>query len=122
MYSLRRNNNHYVLEPAVSVAIDLGRNGIHSIPLNGRSNPKRLAERFAIDHKLNEEAKIAISELLRVKMLGLSLSKANQVTDKENQPFTEQLVTRTDRQISYSKFKERLNTGKDLTEKQHQLT
>jgi len=121
MYSLRRNNNHYVLEPAVSVAIDLGRNGIHSIPLNGRSNPKRLAERFAIDHKLNEEAKIAISELLRVKMLGLSLSKANQVTDKENQPFTEQLVTRTDRQISYSKFKERLNTGKDLTEK-HQLT
>lgn len=114
MYSLKRNHNHYVLQPAVSVAIDLGRAGIHSIPLNNKSNPDRLAERFSIDHKLNDEAKRAIAELLRVKIMALEIAREDQLNNKENQPLhTEQMITRTDREMSYSKFKERLTTGKD---------
>lgn len=86
MYSLKRNHNHYVLQPAVSVAIDLGKTGIHSIPLVSSSNPLLLAEKFAIDHKLNQEAKQAIAELLRVKLLGLKFAKEAEEYNKENIP------------------------------------
>lgn len=106
MYALRKTHNHYVLEPSINVAIDLGKTGIFSIPINRDSNIERLADNFVIDHKLNEEAKQAIVELLRAQQVESDLKQR-----KENRPARSNNINQIARQneIHYSKFKDQLN-------------